>query len=1083
MKKTVNSKCVVLLGVAAMFAGSAFAGDLETLCGNFRNPPEKARIQAWWHWIGDNSDKDRMLRDLDAMHDFGVGTVHVFSSYAMYEVQKYWKSMLSEPWMDVFRAVLKRAREHGMKVGFHNCPGWSASGGPWIPVEKSMKVLVASEADVPQGATSVRVPVPRAVKHSFYRDVALLAVQVKDDPEPVSRSLELPAALPISSPGSSVSIVYGFSAPVTNFTTAVIEFDDVTFRTPFKVEASPDGKNWSVIADTTLQCYQTTLTPKTVALSPAPAGSKFFRTTFAYMETPSHVPHIDLRLRSLTFTTLSRISDLDAQTGLSGHGMRYAMPEPGAENPSGIPANLVRDVSSALGKDGVVDLAAAALPPAPEGSRWRLMRFGFTTTGACNKPAPVSGLECDKLDRSGIEAHWPNMPGRLASMPEAKGVLEYCIIDSYEAGGQNWTDRMPERFRSLRGYRLIPWLPALIGYVIEDGRTSAKFLYDFQRTLSDLFRTEYYGRFVELCRESGLTSMIEGYDGPYDQMEVSMLPDVPVGEFWLTNAGASNADVNKTPFWASSAAHLRGVPYVAAESFTTEAKQGRWQATPAELRMTGDRAWLNGISQIVYHSYVAQIFDNVKPGMSLSYHGTQLNRNTTWWPEGRAWADYVARGQALLQSGHSRSEFLIVSGEGNPGACAESPLDIVSAGFGFDWIPASMLSKLIVTSEGKVGMPGLPPYEALLLPSDRCFSHATALQLNRLLLAGAKLAGKRPLDSPKLQDDWANWNHVVSEVCPGLPHDWRSLGLRPFADSSGRLLSRRRDVGDTIIYYMLNDGDSDFSGTVSFAAANGVKAELWRAEDASRTALRVIERGDGRVSVMLELPARHSAFVVLSPDCEEFRPQPCQRTVSVDLSSGWTVAFDGPGAPGNPVRFERLESWSESDDVRIRYFSGRARYVKRVQLPRNVGKAVRLELGDVRELANVYVNGRRVSTVWQSPYIVDMTEDAGREFELCIEVVNTWPNRLIGDAIFRRDNPGCEKMGDPKVWHAWASNNPVPPNEPIFPQWVLDERPDSGTGVFTWSNYTWAWSVDDPLLPGGLIGPVALKCLEVRGDQ
>jgi hypothetical protein len=157
--------------------------------------------------------------------------------------------------------------------------------------------------------------------------------------------------------------------------------------------------------------------------------------------------------------------------------------------------------------------------------------------------------------------------------------------------------------------------------------------------------------------------------------------------------------------------------------------------------------------------------------------------------------------------------------------------------------------------------------------------------------------------------------------------------------------------------------------------------------------------------------------------------------------------------------------------------------VKRVQLPENVGKAVRLELGDVRELANVYVNGRRVSTVWQSPYIVDMPEDAGREFELCIEVVNTWPNRLIGDAIFRRDNPGCEKMGDPKVWHAWASDNPVPPNEPIFPQWVLDERPDSGTGVFTWSNYTWAWSADDPLLPGGLIGPVALKCLEVRGDQ
>lgn len=1043
---------------------SAFAGNdgsLDSLRRDFANPPPEARLQAWWHWHGDNVPVDKLLKDLDALRDFGVGTVHIFCAYATYETKPFWKRMLTDDWLDVFRAVLKRAKENGQTVGFHNCPGWSSSGGPWMDVEHSMKVLVFSERDLAPDETTVVMPLPRAVYRGFFRDVALMAVPAADDPSPASvtgsftadfagfAAGRAPLALPIAERGSTASLTCRFAEPTPAFATLDLDFDDITFRTPVKVEVSPDGASWTTLADTRLHFYRTTLTTKSVPLAPAPAGSRFYRVSFAYVDAPPHILHIDLRLRRLAFR-----SPKDAE---------------GA-----------RAVTAALAPDGRVDMAKAALPALPAGRHWRLLRFGYTSTGAFNKPATVSGLECDKLDRSGIEAHWPHMPGFLATLPESKGVLKYCIIDSYEAGDQNWTAKMPERFRALRGYDLLPYLPALAGYSLGGERT-ARFLGDFKRTVSDLFRTEYYGRFAELCRETGYTSVVEGYDGPYDPLEIAQTPDIPAGEFWLAGSEAGNANVDETPTWAASAAHLAGKSRVAAEAFTTDAKPGRWQATPAQLRQAGDRAWLNGISQIVYHSYVAQILDNVKPGFSLSHHGTQLNRHTTWWSEGRCWSDYVARGQALLQAGKNHAEFLVLSGEGHPYACREYPADIIAAGCNFDWIPASMLSRLIVAPDGKVGLPGLPPYEAVLVGNDRTLSLKTVSELLRLQLAGVRLAGRRPLDTPTLADDWGRWNHVVNEVFPSLPCSWRELGVRPFADSRGRLRARRRDVGETVVYYLLNESEEVFDDEVSFVANADARVELWTAEDGSARPCHVRADGANRVVAQLRLEARHSAFAVVSQACRPAQEEnaaakgltalPTER--ELDISRDWAATFEGTAAPQGIVKFPTLSSWSESDDPRLKYFAGHARYRKAVNIP--AASSVRIDLGRVCELAVVRVNGVRVGTLWQAPFVADITKlvrEGKNEIE--IEVVNTWPNRLIGDAIFRRDHPEAEKMADPKIWHAWEAKNVDPPKGREFPEWVLADRPDSGTGIWTWSNFGWAWSPDEPLLPAGLLGPVRL---------
>ena len=117
-----------------------------------------------------------------------------------------------------------------------------------------------------------------------------------------------------------------------------------------------------------------------------------------------------------------------------------------------------------------------------------------------------------------------------------------------------------------------------------------------------------------------------------------------------------------------------------------------------------------------------------------------------------------------------------------------------------------------------------------------------------------------------------------------------------------------------------------------------------------------------------------------------------------------------------------------------------------------------LDLGDVREIANVTLNGRALGCLWQRPYRIDVTEALTSGVNrLDVKVINTWPNRLIGDAIARK-NGAAEPLSSKGPW----------------PLWVLDGKADSGTGIYTWSNWLDGWHADDELLPAGLLGPVRL---------
>jgi hypothetical protein len=178
----------------------------------------------------------------------------------------------------------------------------------------------------------------------------------------------------------------------------------------------------------------------------------------------------------------------------------------------------------------------------------------------------------------------------------------------------------------------------------------------------------------------------------------------------------------------------------------------------------------------------------------------------------------------------------------------------------------------------------------------------------------------------------------------------------------------------------------------------------------------------------------------------------------VEVTGPWNLYFPPNGGAPAVVSLPRLISWTEHADNGVKYFSGTATYSTEMDLPEALfgqGNSLRLSLGVVKNLAEVFVNGKSLGVLWKPPFRTDVTTALrpGRN-TIEIRITNLWPNRLIGD----------ELLPDDREWEGTRLK--------AWPQWLLEGKP-SPTGRVTFT--TWHhWSKDDTLLPSGLLGPVTI---------
>ncbi|MCH6230917.1 glycoside hydrolase [Microbacterium sp. CFH 31415] len=1022
------------------------------LWNRFLRPPDDARPRAWWHWMDGNVDPEGIVRDLTWLHSVGVRGVQLFDGGMGVPL------VVPEPvrpgsaaWSEAIQTAMRTASDLGLELAVATSAGWSAAGGPWVEPRDAMKKIVWSEAIVEGGGrrTVTLPPLPDAAglfqdarrwgaaprepwatdwrvvgfpaddAHDVLRpdrvggsaplaDVACLtdgsfeaALELPRDPDRWSSAwLELQFDEPVTVRAVTVGLPgpRGFgAAPPPD---AVLEADDdaTGFRTIAHLEATSVPARTVAFAPVTARRFRLILSGASAAeaLPPVADGVRM----------PPVLRRSDAFLVSeFALREGGRIHHAETKAGFGVVRDYYAVDTDARADAAAVRASDVHDLT-ALVRDGRLDWDA---PP----GRWRVLRLGASLTGQTNGPALVdaTGLEVDKLDGARVEMFLQRHLTRF----EAEG-FDALLSDSIEAGSQNWTDRITERFQNRRGYDPTPWLPTLAGYLVDDGDCSDRFLYDYRRTLAELLSGEYYATLAAEAHRRGMRYYAEALEDRRpqlgDDLAMRSHADVPMGAMWTFDPEAGPRPTYVADLkGAASVAHVHGKRWTGSEAFTSFDRP--WASSPRTLKHVADLQLALGVTRFCIHTSPHQPLAAPPPGVALApFLGQAFTATETWAGMAGPWIDYLARCSAVLSAGEPAVDVAVFVGEEAPvTALFGDEFDTtVPDGFDFDYVDAEGLALLRVDVDGTLRSAGARYRLLVLGGSSRRLTVSALRHLERLADAGATVVGLPPQSTPSLADDevafrrlrdaiWAGARqpgHVISTS--DLAGAFASLGLRSDFELTGApVRTIARIVDGQRVTFLANPSHED--ARVRFSVPQRVGAlSAWDPIELRATPLSGELTQDGRTVVELVLPPFGSVFVVPAGWAAQEEP------ASDGLAACRVVPLRGDqwalSLPGrDEIALPRPALWTELDDE-ARGFSGTAIYRSRFEqsLPLDDAR-VWVDLGRVHDVARVVVNGVDCGVAWTAPFRVDVTS-ALREGAnvIQVEVATPWRNRLIAGA-------------------------------------------------------------------------------------
>lgn len=590
-----------------------------------------------------------------------------------------------------------------------------------------------------------------------------------------------------------------------------------------------------------------------------------------------------------------------------------------------------------------------------------------------------------------------------------------------------------------------------------------------------------------------------------DQLEFWGANDMPQGEFWWPSTSHTNArrtanaaHIYEKPLasieafthmrmhWSAYPAALK--PY-ADYAFCDGVNLFVWHtssASPASFGKPG----------IVYFAGT-HINRNVTwwemAGPMLSY----LSRCQTMLQQGRYVADVCC-----YTGDRNRTNW------GRLKQWSSNPSVQLPEGFSFDIVNTDVLLNRLSFEDGRLQLPGGMGYRLMVVDLDEDAVPPAALEkIQELASAGATvvLGHRRPQRAPGLRD-YPNADEDVQRLASeiwGPPAEKPSLRvLRPEASESAATLAdvlrvghvlpdcvtpwqwTHRRTGQTDIYFLAGTGRAECTFRIAgrrpelWDPVSGTirDAVCWRATEDGRTVVPITLPDDGSLFVVFRRPAaRGEPAVIAAPDeavqivgrnddnlelavwrsgehqlkaatGRSFKVGPMSLPEPKELGGPWLVRFAPGWRAPESTEFPRLTPWNEHPDPNIKHYSGTASYEKQFELsPQQADNLVRLQLGDVKHVARVSVNGTVLGIVWTAPWSVDLTGAVrpGKN-HLRVDVANTWANRLIGDAGL----PESERLTRTNVRYEKGKRTLAPFQ---------------------------SFSSEDKLMPSGLLGPVRLE--------
>jgi hypothetical protein len=1048
--------------------------DYTRISEGFVQVPDTVKPWLYWYWISDNISREGISRDLEAMADLGVGTA-LIGNIGLDNVPQGEVLVLTDEWWEMMRWAVREGKRTGVDIGIFNCPGWSQSGGPWISAEQTMRYLTS--AQVHASGPSVFDGVISAPEENF-QDVVLLAFPASSErknllvqlPVHISTSEGLPDALRMADGDVGTACMFHSRQEIDSMLTIHMKFEEEVSATTLTLHPAhvPMYASCSLygIEDGDDQLIREFLfdrmNPRNIVgfepyapLSLALPGGAYseYKLEMAFTASPrntivkggiseielSDIPVVDMYKEK-------QLAKMHQTPWFSGHEYQWPHQEEPATSQGIIGAENILNISDHLEEDGRVRWQV------PEG-QWIIQRIGMTPTNVTNHPTlpHATGFEADKMNADVIRHHFESYVDKFwKSLPESdRSAFKYVYADSYETGSQNWTDGLAADFYDQYGYDPLPWLPVLSGIVVESAERSNRFLWDLRRLIADFVAEKYVRGLREAANERGLQFGLEnvGHWGfPGETLLYGKYPDFQAGEFW--NEGPLGRWENRI---ASSTAHIYGRNRVFCESFTAGGRL--FQRSPMNLKRRGDWSYTEGVNQTIFHLYILQPDNDVKPGINAGF-GTEINRHNTWFDLARPWVDYQRRCNYLLQQGKYVADVCYYYGEDAPKLAGYQNIPLPQ-GYSYDYINYDVIMHRLDVRNGRFVLPDGMSYRVMVLPDSKTMRPSMVERLTALVEKGGIIVGTPPERAPGLKDFPASDEKVrrladrlwdgrddsySGEVQFGRGRVYTGMELSDVLQANDVLPDFQvdrdvpvdwihRSLPEMEMYFITNQGGESLRFDATFRVGD-MQPEWWDAIDGSIRTLPEFERTGEHITLPVVLDPLQSGFVVFTMrkmNATTDRNFPAFEK-RIDIAGPWQITFEDPFGESFAVKTDTLFDWSYEEDRRIRYFSGQAVYrttfdVESAQSEEKLW----LDLGHAMVIARVRINDVEVGGLWTNPWRIDvasyLTEGENR---LEVEVANNWNNRLIGDAGLAVDQR-----------KSWAAVNVADPGDPLQPSGLI----------------------------------------------
>ena len=635
-------------------------------------------------------------------------------------------------------------------------------------------------------------------------------------------------------------------------------------------------------------------------------------------------------------------------------------------------------------------------PKIKEGSTWQIFSvYQARTKQRVNRAAPGGeGWVIDHFDAMAVKHYLDRFDKAFAE--NGTPYPDTFFNDSYEVYGADWTPGIFTEFAKRRGYKLEEHLPELF---LNEGEDPTQVLIDYRETLSDLLLENFTKQWTEWAHSHNVKTRNQAHGSPANLIDHYAAVDIPEVEgFGLSDFGIkglrTDADKVRPNYsdlsmlkYASSAAHITGKPLTSCESFTWLTEHFR--TSLSQLKPDLDLIFCAGVNRVYFHGTAYSPTNDPWPGWKF-YATIDMSPTNSIWRDAAKFTDYVNNCQRFLQWGEPDNDFLVYlpvrdmwarrtsdllmmfeisNMDKNAPEFIRDVLLIDSLGYDCDYISDSYLLGTTY-QEGKLKTAAGVSYKALIIPGEVRMTTQLKAHLDRLKAQGAPIlyridnAEMNRLAKPEelktvcglhmiRRSNPTGYHYFISNLTPNDVDQYVALGV---------------DFLDAMLFNPLNDSEH-----------------------------YTVEKRDGKVRIRL----RSGESIILQTfnmSVPNAAKQPVlDYAVTKDLTTGaWTLSFE-ESAPAVKQTFKlpKVQTWETLDDDSVKVTMGTGVYSCRFTLTRSeMANHWAIDLGDVRESARVFVNGKYIGTAWSVPFVLKLSNLKVGNNDLRIEVTNLPANRI-----------------------------------------------------------------------------------------